>query len=125
MKTDLMKYLKAELAKGVDPDELYVMLEQAEDEYKAEKEAKAKAEKAKQVQKELKERAAKDVFDTYVKYFNAVYPTNALPRDAKQLFDAELKFIDYMMTGEADEKIKDAAKFNDFLESLIKDLTLC
>lgn len=119
MKSDLKSLMKSMMAEGLDPDELYVMLEQAEDEYKADKEAKAKAEKAKQVQKELKDRAAKDVYDAYVKYFSTIYPTHKLPKDSKELFGAELKFIDYMMTGQKTDNVA----LDDIFDKLFKDLT--
>jgi hypothetical protein len=119
MKTDLKSLMKSMMAEGLDPDELYVMLEQAEDEYKADKEAQAKAEKAKQVQAELKTRAAIDVYNAYVKYFNAIYPTDKLPKDADKLFMAELQFIDYMMTGQRTNN----ATIDDIFGKLLKDLT--
>ena len=92
MKNDaLYDYVKSQLEKGISADDLF-------DE---EKEKKEKEEAQKKVQEELKKRAEDDFYNAYVKYFNAVYPSNKLPQDAKKLFKTELDFIDYMMTGKA------------------------
>lgn len=108
MKNDaLYDYVKSQLEKGVSADELFDAMSKAEDDYNEEQEKRAKEEAQKKVQEELKKRAAKDLYNAYVEYFDAVYPSKELPKDSKKLFNAELDFIDYMMTGEAKAKAKE------------------
>lgn len=109
----LYDYVKSQLEKGVAADDLFYTMSKAEDDYNAEREKKEKEETQKKVQEELKKREAEDLYNAYVKYFNAVYPSKELPKDAKRLFKPELDFIDYLMT----EKIKD---YDDFVTQIFK-----
>lgn len=114
MKNDaLYDYVKSQLKKGISADELFEIFTKAEDDYNVEQEKKEKEEAQKKVQEELKKREAEDLYNAYVKYFNAVYPSKELPKDAKRLFKPELDFIDYLMT----EKIKD---YDDFVTQIFK-----
>ena len=97
----LYDYVKSQLEKGVSADDLFDVVAMAEGDYNAEKEKKEKEETQKKVQEELKKRAALDLYNAYVEYFNSVYPSKELPKDAEKLFKTELDFIDYMMTGKA------------------------
>jgi hypothetical protein len=112
MKNDaLYDYVKSQLEKGVSADDLFDVMSMAEDDFNAEKEKKEKEEAQKKVKEELKKRAGDDFYNAYVKYFNTVYPSNELPKDAKKLFKAELDFIDYLMTGKVKDYDETLAKF--------------
>ena len=102
MKNDaLYDYVKSQLEKGISADDLFDIMSTAEADYNEEKEKKEKEKAQKKVQEELKKRAAIDLYNAYVGYFNSIYPSNELPKDAEKLFKAELDFIDYLMTGKA------------------------
>lgn len=120
MKNDaLYDYVKSQLENGISADDLFEIFSKAEDDYNEEREKRAKVETQKKVQEELKKRAAEDVYNAYVEYFNSVYPSKELPKDAEKLFKAELDFIDYMMTG-AVGKAKDYNDYNDFINKFFK-----
>ena len=109
----LYDYVKSQLEKGVSADDLFDAMSKAEDDYNEEREKREKEEAQKKVKEELKKRAAEDVYNAYVEYFNSVYPSKELPKDANKLFKAELDFIDYMMTG----KVKD---YDDLIAKIFK-----
>lgn len=115
MKNDaLYDYVRSQLEKGISADELFDIMSKAEDDYNEEREKKEKEEAQKKVKEEMKRRAAEDVYNAYIEYFNSVYPSKELPKDAEKLFKAELDFIDYMMT----EKVKD---YDDLIAKLFKN----
>lgn len=118
MKNDtLYDYLKSQLEMGITADNLFDTFKRAESDYNAEQEKKEKEEAQKKVKEELKKRAAEDLYNAYVKYFNSVYPSKELPKDADKLFRAELDFIDYMMTG----KVKEYNEgYNDLITKIFK-----
>ena len=112
MKNDaLYDYVKSQLEKGVSADDLFDAMSRAEDDYNEEREKREKEEAQKKVREELRKRAAEDAYNAYVEYFNTVYPSNELPKDAKKLFKAELDFIDYLMTGKVKDYDETLAKF--------------
>ena len=91
-------YVKEELKNGMKLEELEKLLNEAGFDYEEEIKAKKKKEEADKVKKELSGRAAEDIYKAYEAYFKIAYPNKNLPKDAKDLFMAELTFIDYMMT---------------------------
>ena len=112
MKNDaLYDYVKSQLEKGVSADDLFDAMSRAEDDYNEEREKREKEEAQKKVREELRKRAAEDAYNAYVEYFNSVYPSKELPKDAKKLFMAELDFIDYLMTGKVKDYDETLAKF--------------
>ena len=112
MKNDaLYDYVKSQLEKGVSADDLFDAMSRAEDDYNEEREKREKEEAQKKVREELRKRAAEDAYNVYVEYFNSVYPSKELPKDAKKLFKAELDFIDYLMTGKVKDYDETLAKF--------------
>ena len=107
----LYDYVRSQLEKGVSADELFDAMSKAEDDYNEEREKREKEEAQKKAKEELKKRAGEDVYNAYVKYFDFVYPSKELPKDAKKLFKAELDFIDYMMTSKIEDYDDLIAKF--------------
>ena len=109
-------YLLNQLRTGATTDDLVKELAKAEDAYNKEKAAEAKAKAKEKVQKELAERAATDVFNAYKKYYDIISEGKELPKDAEQLFNAELKFINYLM--EKNVSFTKNSNLNDLYDSL-------
>jgi len=110
----LYDYVKSQLEKGISAEDLIDIFEKAEDDYNAEKAKREKEEAQKKVKEELKKRAEEDFYNAYVEYFNSVYPSKELPKDADKFFKAELDFIDYLMTGKA-------CNYDDLVAKLFKN----